>query len=129
MTTNYSGPRLVPDDGDRPDPELTNALRALYAAPDSAGYWSALEQRIMDRIAGGETLDAWWSVPTQWTRLGLIAAGFALIVAGSIFLRSRAVQRQMAYDSVLGPATGGPTLAIRDAQTDRQATINYINGR
>lgn len=129
MTTNYSGPRLVPDDGDRADPEVTSALRALYAAPDSAGYWNALEQRIMDRIAGGETLDAWWSVPTQWARLGLIAAGFALIVAGSIFLRSRAEQRQLAYDSVLGPVTGGPTLAIRDAQTDRQATINYINGR
>lgn len=129
MTTNYSGPRLVPDDGDHADAQLTSALRALYAAPDSAGYWSALEQRIMDRIARGETLDAWWSVPTQWARLGLMAAGFAVIVAASLFLRSRAEQRQMAYDSVLGPAAGGPTLAIRDAPTQRQATINYINGR
>ena len=125
MTTNFSAPALVPEDG---DPELTSALRALYAAPDSPGYWSALEQRIMDRIAGGESLDAWWSVPTQWARLGLIAAGFALIVSASVFLRSRAEQHQMAYDSVLGPVEG-PTLAIRDAQTAQQATINYINGR
>jgi len=126
MTTDYPAPFLVPDDGDA---ELTNALRALYAAPDSAGYWSALEQRIMDRIAGGESLDAWWSVPTQWARIGLIAAGFALIVSASIFLRSRAEQTQMAVDTLLGPAVGGPTLAIRDAQTEQQATINYINGR
>jgi hypothetical protein len=113
MTTEHFSPRLVPDDGDE---ELTRALRALYTAPDSAGYWSALETRIMDRIAGGESLDAWWSVPTQWARIALIAAGFALIVAGSLFLRSRADQREMAYESVVGPATGGPTLAIRDAQ-------------
>ncbi len=126
MTSDYSTPHLVPDEGDA---DLTTVLRSLYAAPDSAGYWSALEQRIMDRIAGGEPLDAWWSVPTQWVRIGLIAAGFALIVAGSLFLRSRAEQRQMAYESVLEPGAVGPTLAIRDAQTERQATLNYINGR
>lgn len=128
MTTNYPAPHLVPDDDDEGHRELTNALRALYAAPESAGYWSALEQRIMERITAGETLDAWWSVPTQWARIGLIAAGFALIISASIFLRSRAEQHQMAYDSVLGPVAG-PTLAIRDAQTEQQATINYINGR
>ncbi len=126
MTHDHTPLRLVQDDADG---ELTHALRQLYAAPDAPGYWSALEQRIMDRIAGGESLDAWWSVPTQWVRIGLIAAGFALIVAGSLVLRARAEQRQMAYDSLLGPTNGGPTLAIRDAQTERQATLNYINGR
>ena len=126
MTFNDT-PRLhVADDGDA---ELTNALRTLYAAPESATYWSALERRVMDRIARSESLEFWWSVPTQWVRVGLIAAGFALIVAGSLFLRSRAEQRQMAVDSVLGTPAGGPTIAIRDAQTERQATLNYINGR
>ncbi len=118
--------RLVPDDGDA---ALTQALRALYAAPSDDGYWTALERRIMDRIAGGDALDAWWIVPAQWARLALMAAGFALIVAGSLYLRSRAEQRQMVYDSLLGPSAGGPTIAIRDAQTERQATLNYINGR
>ncbi len=127
MTINeVSTPHLVPDDGDA---ELTGALRALYAAPESADYWSALERRIVDRIVRGDSLDSWWTVPTQWVRVGLIAAGFALIVAGSLFLRSRAEQRQMAYDAVLGTPAGGPTIAIRDAQTERQATLNYINGR
>jgi hypothetical protein len=125
MTTEHFSPTLVPDDGDE---EIIGALRALYTAPDSAGYWGALETRIMDRITGGESLDAWWSVPAQWTRIALIAAGFALIVAGSLFLRSQAEQRDMAYESVVGPA-GGPTLAIREAPTEKQATINYINGR
>ena len=119
--------RLVIDDDD--DRDLTNSLRALYAAPDTDGYWTALEQRIMDRIARGAATDTFWYVPTQWTRVGLIAAGFALIVAASLFLRQRAEERQMAYDSVLGQPTGGPTLAIRDVQSERQATITYINGR
>lgn len=124
--TNDHNLHLVPDDGDT---ELTAALRRLYAAPDDAAYWSALERRILGRIRDGESLDVWWSVPAQWARIGLIAAGFALIVAGSLLLRSRAEQRQMAYESVLGPSNGGPTIAIRDAQAEKQATINYINGR
>ena len=124
--TNDHNLHLVPADGDS---ELTAALRRLYAAPDDAAYWSALERRIMGRIRDGESLDVWWSVPAQWARIGLIAAGFALIVAGSLLLRSRAEQRQMAYESVLGPNNGGPTIAIRDAQAERQATITYINGR
>jgi hypothetical protein len=126
MTTNFSAPHLVPDDENE---ELTRARRALYAAPDSAGYWTALEQRIMDRVANGEPLDAWWSVPAQWARIAVIAAGFALIVAGSLFLRSQAEQSEMAYESVVDPGPGGPTLAIREAPTTKQATINYIDGR
>jgi hypothetical protein len=125
MTTKYSAPHLVPDDGDA---ELTRALRALYAAPDGQGYWAALERRIMDRITSGDSLDAWWIVPAQWARIGLIAAGFTLIVAGSLYLRSRAEQRQIVFESVVDP-TGGPTLAIREAPTVRQGMINYINGR
>lgn len=126
MTNDHSHLHLVADDGDA---ELTRALRALYEAPDAPFYWSALERRIMERIASGETLDAWWSVPAQWVRIGLIAAGFGVIVAGSLFLRSRAEQREMAYEQVVGPGAGGPTIAIRDAQSERQATLEYINGR
>lgn len=126
MTNDHTPLRLVPDDADA---DLTSALRQLYAAPDAPFYWSGLERRIMDRITNGDALDAWWTVPTPWVRIGLIAAGFALIVAGSLVLRSSAEQRQMAYESVLGPSNGGPTIAIRDAQTERQATLNYINGR
>jgi hypothetical protein len=125
MTTHFSAPHLVPDDGEA----LTRTLRALYAAPDADGYWSALEQRIMDRIAGGEPLDAWWTVPARWARLSLVAAGFALIVAGSLFLRSRAEQPRNTFDSLLGPGASGPTIAIREAPTEKQAIIDYINGR
>ncbi len=126
MTTDHPHLRLLDDDGDA---ELTRALRELYTAPDAPFYWSALERRIMERIASGEAFDAWWSVPAQWVRLGVMAAGFALIVAGALFLRSRADQRQMAYEQVVDPGAGGPTIAIRDAKSERQATLDYINGR
>lgn len=126
MTNDQKHLQLLGDDADA---ELTRALRDLYAAPDAPFYWSALERRIIDRITAGEGTDAWWSVPAQWVRIGLIAAGFGLIVAGSLFLRSRADQRQMAYEQVLDPGAGGPTIAIRDAKSERQATLDYINGR
>lgn len=131
MTNNSPAPFLLPDDDrndDRGDAELLRVLRTIYAAPEGDGYWTTLEQRIMDRVANGEPLSALWAVPAQWTRLALIAAGFALVVAGSLFLRSRAEMRQSAFDSVLGP-TAGPTIAIREAPTVKQATLNYIDGR
>lgn len=129
MSTKYPDLRRADDGGHPDDHEITEALRALYAAPDAVGYWSALEQRIMRGLATGRPADAWWVIPAQWTRIGLIAAGFALIVAASLFLRQRAEDRQMAYDSVLGQPDGGPTIAIKDAQTGQQATINYIIGK
>lgn len=126
MTNNRPPLHLVSDDH---DDDLTPALRAIYAAPEGDGYWSALEQRIMDRIARGDSVGTLWYVPTQWMRIGLIAAGFALIVAASLLLRSSAEQRRMAFESVVEPGAGGPTLAIREAPTERGRVTNYITGR
>lgn len=125
MTTDHNAPYRV-DDGDA---DVTAALRNVYAAPDGPLYWSGLERRIMTRIAEVDAPDSWWVVPTPWVRIGLIAAGFALIVAGSLFLRMRAEQRQMAFDGVVGPTASGPMIAIREGQTERQTTYNYITGR
>jgi hypothetical protein len=126
MTTEQGGPRLVRDD------DLTRELRAIYAAPVDAGYWNALERRVIARIADGgegDLTDIWWSVPEKWLRLGLIAAGFALIVAGSLLLRTQAQASRMAYDTIVEPTIDAPTLAAREKLTEQQATLRALTGR
>ena len=126
MKSEHDGPRLVRDD------DLTRELRKLYAAPTDAGYWDAFERRILERIAGADDsdlADLWWSVPEKWLRIGLVAAGFALIVAGSLLLRTQAQASRMAYDTVVQPALDAPTLAVREKLTEQQATLRALTGR
>jgi hypothetical protein len=126
MTTEDGGPRIVRDD------DLTRELRAIYAAPTDASYWGALERRIIAHIAGdgaGRQADLWWSVPEKWLRIGLLAAGFALIVAGSLLLRTQAQASRMAYDTIVEPTIDAPTLAVREKLTEQQATLRALTGR
>lgn len=125
MTTEHGGPRLVRDDDD-----LTRELRAIYAAPVDAAYWYAFERRVMDRVEReGDLADLWWSVPEKWLRVGLVAAGFAVIVAGSLLLRTQAQVSRMTYDTVVAPAIDAPTLAARERLTEEQATLRILTGR
>jgi len=123
MTTEHRGPELVRDD------ELTTELRALYAAPTDAGYWRLLEQRIMARLDASAVTDAWWSVPEKWMRVGMLAAGFAVIVAASLLLRTQTQYARAEYETVIDPATiDAPTLAARERLAE-QATYRALTGR
>jgi hypothetical protein len=125
MTTEYSGPALVQDDD-----ELTRQLRAIYAAPADAEYWHALEARILDRIAAGDgVLDAWWSVPTGWTRIGLVAAAAAVLISGALALRTQVQMAKAEYEQVIEPAVGdAPVLAERERLTEQQRAIRLLTG-
>jgi hypothetical protein len=123
MTQDQGGPRLVRDD------DLTRELRAIYAAPVDVAYWNELERRVIARISADDDADLWWSVPEKWLRIGLMAAGFALIVAGSLLLRSQAQASRMAYDTIVEPAIDAPTLAAREKLTEQQATLRALTGR
>ena len=122
MTTEHRGPELVRDD------ELTRELRTLYAAPTDAEYWRALEQRIMARLDASALAESWWSVPEQYIRVGLIAAGFAVIVAASLLLRTQSQYARAEYETVIDPATiDAPTLAARERLAE-QATYRALTG-
>ena len=59
----------------------------------------------------------------------MIAAGLVLIVAGSVWLRSRAVETRMAYESVIEtPGSDTPMFARRNALDDRSATLRAATG-
>lgn len=125
MTTEYRGPELVRDD------DLTRELAAIYAAPQEAAYWSALEQRILARVLAGAGTDQWWSVPEKWLRAGLVAAGIAVIIAGSLLLRTHVQASRMAsYETTIDSAPADAfEVARRDRLTEEQMTLRLLIGR
>ncbi len=123
MTQEYRGPELVRDD------DLTHELRAIYAAPSDASWWTGLEQRINARIDAAVIADEWWTVPERWMRVGLIAAGFAVIVAGAMIMRSQTEVRSMAYQTVVDPASIDLPEVARGTMTEQQARLHILTGR
>lgn len=124
MTTEYRGPELVRDD------DLTRELRAIYAAPSSDSWWTELEHRINARIDAAVIADEWWTVPERWMRVGLIAAGFAVIVAGAMVVRSQMQVSRMAYQTVVDPASIDLLEVARgNKMTEQQARLRILTGR
>jgi hypothetical protein len=123
MTDEMRGPALVRDD------DLTNELRALVAPPSDPGYWDTLEARIMARIERGQDEGSWWALSERIYRLGMMAAGLILIVAGTVWLRSRAVETRMAFESVIEtPGMDQPVFARRNPLDERRATLRAATG-
>ena len=123
MTDEMRGPALVRDD------DLTNELRAIVAPPSEPGYWDQLEARIMARIERGQEEGRWWALSERMYRLGMMAAGLILILAGSVYLRSRAVETRMAYESVIEtPGEDQPMFARRNPLDERRATLRAATG-
>ena len=124
MTDDFRGPELVRDD------ELTRELRAIYAAPTDLAWWTALEQRINARLDAAVAADEWWTVPDRWLRVGMIAAGFAVIVAGALIMRAQTQVTRMAYETVVDPATIDLLeVATRGKMTEQQARLRVLTGR
>ncbi len=125
MTTEYRGPELVRDD------DMTRELRSIYAAPSDPAWWVGLEQRISARIDAAIAADEWWTVPERWLRVGLVAAGFAVIVAGAVIMRSQTqASRSMAYQTIVDPATADLLeVAERGTLTEQQIRLRILTGR
>lgn len=118
---NRQGPALVRDD------DVTTHLRAIVAPPAESSYWDGLEARIMARIERGREQRRWWALSERAYQFGLVAAGLTLIVAASVFLRERALERRMAYQSVIEtPAAAPQVWARRGLVPDRQATLRAV---
>ena len=106
----------------REDDPLTRALRELHAPPAAESYWADLEARIMARVTQAEPV--WWSELGRWARPAIAAAAALILAAGLLLVRSREVERQVAYEDVLSAPT-----PISLAGTARPASLRGLEQR
>ena len=117
------------------DPELTNALRELYAAPADEAYWDALENRIIAYVAAGsshaEDTESWWAYLADMARPGMAAAAALILAAGALLVHSRQLEVSNAYASVINPAPPSVEAATARAASvgDGDFALHYIISR
>ena len=115
-------------DPDRHDDEDTlRALRAMYAAPDDAAYWTGLHRRILSYVAAAE--GGWWTAFGSWKRLGLVAASIALVAIGLGTQGTREAETRAAYEAVLDDTTPGTAyerVTRTPGLTENEAMFQYV---
>jgi hypothetical protein len=111
------------------DVELTDALRAHYAAPSDPSYWEALEARILAHVSGDQ-VDFWWSALAGMARPALAAAAILVLVAGAAVVHTRQLEARNAYASVISAAPPSVQTAARTSfLIDGDATLDYMLSR
>lgn len=111
------------------DAELTTALRALYAAPADAGYWDALEARILAHVARADEGTMWWAELVDMMRPGLVAAAALILAATLAMARSEQLEARDAYGSVI-ESPSALEASSRGASTgDGDVAIHYLLSR
>jgi len=106
------------------DPRITSALRALLAAPHDAAYWSALESRILARVAEDED---WAAQLARWTGAGLIAAAVAALIAGAALVRAHDMEAREMATMLETPVSLTARFATQISEPGgREATVRYV---
>jgi anti-sigma-K factor RskA len=132
--------RRVPRDADALDERTARAIHEAYLPPVARGeaenaYWSALEQRIMSRVAGAEPVQrdpGYWSVLNGWAQVGLVAAAALFAVGGVVSQQLGEPEEQVAYESVVPASTpeavSAPAalLTASNRSARRDAALQYI---
>ena len=109
------------------DRQLTDMLRALYAAPTDDGYWASLEARILAHVARGVAYPVWYRELPDLLRPGLLAAAGLMLAASLAMLHSRRVEALSAYASVISPGAAVLDAASRgSAAGDGDAAMHFI---
>jgi hypothetical protein len=114
--------------GPRRDDEVTRMLRTLHAPPADPAYWSGLEARIMARVLGRAPEGGWDDVLAGWARLGVVAAGLALLAALALVEHTRGAEARMAYEAVVTPRQAAPlqTVTRSSGAEGREETLYYL---
>jgi hypothetical protein len=111
------------------DATLTNALRALYAAPAEDAYWDALEARILAHVAHGEESRMWWGELVEMVRPGLVAAAALILAATLAMARSQQVEARNAYGSVIAAPSSLEASSRTPSLGDGDAAMHYLLSR
>jgi hypothetical protein len=111
------------------DAQLTNALRAIYAAPADAGYWDALEARILAHVARRDEDTMWWTELVDMVRPGLVAAAALVLAATLAMARSHQVEASNAYGSALSAPSALEASSRGASSGDGDVAIHYLISR
>jgi hypothetical protein len=111
------------------DAELTNALRAIYAAPADAGYWDALEARILAHVAHGGDDAMWWTELVDMVRPGLVAAAALILAATLAMARTQQVEASNAYGSAISAPSALEASSRGASNGDGDVAIHYLISR
>jgi hypothetical protein len=112
------------------DAELTNALRAIYAAPADEQYWEALESRILTHVSRIGDEASWWSELVDMARPGLAAAAALIFAASLALVHSRQLEVSSAYASVISNSPASLEAATRGVATgDGDVAIHVLTSR
>jgi anti-sigma-K factor RskA len=132
--------RRAPRDADALDERTARAIHDVYLPPVARGgaenaYWSALEQRIMSRVAGADPVrreQGYWSVLNGWSQVGLVAAAALLAIGGLVSQQLGEPEEQVAYESVMPASTpdaiSAPAALLTASNTSaqRDAALQYV---
>jgi hypothetical protein len=111
------------------DAELTNALRALYAAPADESYWDALEARILAHVARGDEGTMWWGELVEMVRPGLVAAAALILAATLAMARSHQLEASNAYGSVIATPSSLEASTRGSSTGDGDVAIQHLLSR
>lgn len=126
-------------DNDALDEDAARLIHDAYGPPVETGevenaYWSALERRIMARVASsGQSQgdQGWMSVLGGWAQVGLVAAAALFMTAGLLSTRFVDSEDQLAYESVVTStpeAFSAPAqlMTSSDQSVQRDAALQYV---
>lgn len=108
---------------------VTEALRALYAAPADEHYWDALEARILAHVARGDASAGWWIELAEMSRPGLIAAAALILAATLAMVRSHRLEANSAYASVIAPSASIEAASRGASVGDGDAAFHFLLSR
>lgn len=110
-----------------PDPRVTSALRAHYAAPRDEAYWGELQAEVMARIAANART-SWVQIAAGWARPGLVAAAAALIAAAALFQANLGEAEQVTFAGMVRIERTQPEFIYteRDAASQREETLRLV---
>ena len=112
------------------DRAITDALRALYAAPAGDRYWEGLEARVLARIARGGESGVWWAELGEMMRPGLLAAAALVLAASLAMMRSHRLEASNAYASVTAVSPTAAEQANRGSSSgDGDMALHYLLSR
>ena len=132
--------RRVAGDADSLDERTASSIHEAYLPPVGRGnaenaYWSALEQRIMARVANAgpsQRDQGSWSVLNGWAQVGLVAAAALFAVGGLVSQQLDEPEEQVTYESVVPSSTpeaiSAPAalMTVSDRSAQRDAALQYV---